>query len=76
VFERTADGRTLEFETGPQPGTFRDTETGSIWRMNGAATSGPLDGTQLEQVPHDDQFWFALAAFYPRVEIRASGESR
>ena len=38
--------------------------------MSGEATAGPLAGTQLEQVPHDDQFWFALAAFFEDAEIR------
>jgi hypothetical protein len=70
VFERTADGRTLEFESRPQTGPVRDEQTGSTWSMSGEATSGPLAGTRLEQIPHDDQFWFAVAAFYPRVEIR------
>jgi hypothetical protein len=70
VFERTARGRTLEFEAGPKGGTFRDTQTGSIWNLGGVATAGPLRGTELRQVPHDDQFWFALAAFFPDAEIR------
>ena len=70
VFERVAGGRTLEFERGPDAGTFRDSETGSIWDMSGRAISGALKGTRLEQVPHDDQFWFALAAFFEDAEIR------
>jgi hypothetical protein len=70
IFERVADGRTLSFERGSKPGTFRDRETGSTWDMGGRATSGPLQGERLDQVQSDDQFWFALAAFFPRVEIR------
>jgi hypothetical protein len=70
VFERVADGRTLTFGRGPDPGTFADRETGSVWNMAGDATSGPLAGSELEQVPHDDQFWFALAAFFRDAEIR------
>jgi hypothetical protein len=70
VFERVADGRTLTFEPGPEPGTFEDAETGSVWDMSGRASSGPLGGAKLEQVPHDDQFWFALAAFFSGAEIR------
>jgi len=27
-------------------------------------------GTRLKQIPHDDQFWFALAAFFKDAEIR------
>jgi hypothetical protein len=70
VFSRVIDGRTLTFAAGPERGAFRDQETGSRWDLRGRATSGPLRGERLEQIPHDDQFWFALAAFYPNVEIR------
>lgn len=70
VFSREVDGRTLTFAAGPERGTFRDLETGSRWDLRGRATAGPLRGKRLEQIPHDDQFWFALAAFYPRAEIR------
>jgi Protein of unknown function (DUF3179) len=70
VFERIVDGRVLEFEPGREPGTFRDSQTGSTWDMSGRATAGALEGARLEQVPHDDQFWFALAAFFEDAEIR------
>ena len=70
VFERTAEGHTLTFRPGGEPGEFRDAETGSRWSMSGVATAGPLEGTRLERVPHDDQFWFALAAFFEDAEIR------
>lgn len=70
VFERRAGGRELSFEPGPDPGTARDRETGSIWDITGRATSGPLQGAELRQIPSDDQFWFAIAAFVPDVEIR------
>jgi Protein of unknown function (DUF3179) len=70
VFQRRTGGRTLEFEPGPAEGTFRDAQTASTWNMSGEATAGPLSGTRLEQVPHDDQFWFALAAFFADAEIR------
>jgi hypothetical protein len=70
VFDRRADGRELTFEPVPEPGTARDLETGSVWDITGRAISGPLEGSELEQVPSDDQFWFAIAAFVPEVEIR------
>jgi Protein of unknown function (DUF3179) len=70
VFVRSVDGRELEFEPGAEAGTFRDTRTGSTWDMSGRATAGPLEGARLEQVTHDDQFWFALAAFFEDAEIR------
>ena len=70
VFERTLDGRELEFEPGPEAGSFRDVQTGSTWDMTGRATAGRLEGTRLEQIPHDDQFWFAVAAFFEDPEVR------
>jgi Protein of unknown function (DUF3179) len=70
VFSRAVKGRTLRFEPGAAPGTFRDAQTGSSWSMTGVATEGPLQGKRLEQVPHDDQFWFALAAFFDDADIR------
>jgi hypothetical protein len=70
IFEGRVAGRDLSFAPGPAPGTFRDRETGSTWDMSGRATAGPLAGTRLRQVAHDDQFWFALAAFFPEAEIR------
>ena len=70
VFSRRAAGRTLGFEPGPEPGTFRDSQTGSIWGMNGRAITGPLRGERLAQLVSDDQFWFALAAFFPEAQVR------
>lgn len=70
VFERRADGQVLDFEAGPEPGTFTDTQTGSTWNASGKATAGELEGTQLEQLPSDDQFWFAIAAFIEDPDIR------
>jgi Protein of unknown function (DUF3179) len=70
IFDRRLRGRTLTFEDGPRPATFRDHQTGSTWSMSGRATDGPLNGEHLKQVPSDDQFWFALAAFFPHPDIR------
>lgn len=70
VFESRVDGRTLDFRPGGDTATFRDRQTGSTWNMSGAATGGELEGTQLDQVAHDDQFWFAVAAFFEDPEIR------
>ena len=70
VFNRSLDGRQLSFEPGERRGVFRDHQTGSSWTMTGRAVAGPLSGSRLRPLRHDDQFWFALAAFYPRAEIR------
>lgn len=70
VFDRRAAGRALSFRPGPNAGLFRDVETGSTWGMDGRAAEGPLAGEQLAQLVSDDQFWFALAAFFPDAEVR------
>jgi Protein of unknown function (DUF3179) len=70
VFDRTVRGRTLSFQAGSGPGEVRDRETGSTWDLSGRATAGPLAGARLGQIPHDDQFWFALAAFHEHPDIR------
>lgn len=70
VFDRRLGGRTLRFDAGPDPGTFVDAQTGSTWEITGEAITGPLAGRALTVVPSDDQFWFALAAFFPDAEIR------
>lgn len=71
VFERAIGGRTLTFEAGPDTGTFRDEETGSTWNFSGEAVSGELEGERLTPIPSDDQFWFALAAFFEDPDIRS-----
>ena len=70
VFDRRVDGRTLSFEADSRPGLVRDRQTGSLWDMSGNAVEGDLAGSRLRRVAADDQFWFAIAAFYTDVEIR------
>jgi hypothetical protein len=70
VYERTVDRRTLTFRPGSAHREVRDRETGSTWDLSGRAIAGPLAGARLRQLPHDDQFWFALAAFFPDADIR------
>jgi Protein of unknown function (DUF3179) len=70
VFDRRVGDRTLTFRRGTAANEVIDGQTGSRWDLRGRAISGPLAGARMEQVPHDDQFWFALAAFYERPDIR------
>jgi len=70
VFDRRVAGRTLSFAPGPRPGASRDSATGSTWGMDGRASAGPLRDEALARLVSDNQFWFALAAFFPRAEVR------
>ncbi len=70
VFERSVDGRLLDFQPNPDdPATFLDAQTQSVWNIFGSARSGPLAGTQLTPVVHANHFWFAWAAFQPDTVV-------
>lgn len=67
AFDPVARGRTLRFSPAGQ-GLFRD-QTGTTWNIAGRAIAGPLRGMQLRPLRHDEQFWFALAAFLPQARL-------
>jgi hypothetical protein len=69
VFDRRLGGRMLTFRSGPQTGAFTDTTPGSMWDITGTAIAGPLRGRHLATVRHDEQYWFALAAFVPNATL-------
>jgi hypothetical protein len=74
VFERTIDGRRLEFfqktDTGLQ---LIDAETGSIWNFEGKAITGPLAGRQLKKVFVLEDFWFDWRIYHPNTTIYELG---
>ena len=67
AFDPRVDGRALGFERREEG--FVDRETGSRWDIAGRAVAGDLADERLEPVRHDQQFWFALAAFVPDARI-------
>ena len=68
AFSSEVDGQRLSFRTSATG--FIDGQTGSDWRLDGLATSGPLAGRQLEQVTSSFvSFWFAWAAFFPETVL-------
>jgi hypothetical protein len=64
VYDPRVDGRSLTFRASGRT-QFSDRETGSRWSLAGLAIEGPLKGTRLSALPHQDAFWFAWAAFQP-----------
>jgi hypothetical protein len=72
VFRPNAGGQQLTLEPDGDE-QFTDVETGSTWSVTGQAVSGPLEGTVLERVPHDDTFWFVQFAFRPETRVAARG---
>jgi hypothetical protein len=63
VFLPDAAGQALTFAA--EGSGFVDDETGSTWNVFGKAIGGPLEGTELEPVPHLDTFWFAWFSYNP-----------
>ncbi|CAN5178092.1 DUF3179 domain-containing protein [soil metagenome] len=68
VFRPVAEGRELTLVPDGDD-RFRDEETASIWTVLGEAVDGPLAGTQLERVAHDNTFWFVQYAFRPDTRV-------
>jgi hypothetical protein len=67
AFDRRLGSRVLSFTR--RGGRIVDRQTGSEWDITGAARDGPLGGRRLRPVRHDEQFWFALAAFVPQARV-------
>jgi Protein of unknown function (DUF3179) len=67
AFERTVDGRKLEFfrKAGEATPQLVDAETGSEWGFDGKATSGPLVGRQLQKVAVLEDYWFDWRIYHP-----------
>lgn len=61
VYERAAFGGAVRPDPS-DPGRFTGAD-GTVWDVAGRAVSGPRAGERAERVAHDQQFWFALAAF-------------
>jgi hypothetical protein len=71
AFERTVEGRRLEFFQKTDGGGFQliDAETGSTWNFEGKATSGPLVGKQLKKVFVLEDYWFDWRLYHPDTRI-------
>ena len=64
------DGTLLSFEPGETLEVAIDTQTKSEWDIfTGTATSGPLKGTQLTQIPITYAFWFGWADYHPEGTV-------
>lgn len=61
-------GQTLTFNR-MEDDRFEDQQTGTTWSLLGVGLDGPLAGTQLELVPHRNEFWFAWQAFFPDAPV-------
>jgi hypothetical protein len=72
AFDPRVRGRALRFAADGRD-RFRDLQTGSSWDVTGRALAGPMRGARLRPQRHDEQFWFALAAFVPHARLLTRG---
>ena len=71
AFERTVDGRRLEFFQKTEGDGFQliDLETNSTWNFEGKATAGPLAGRQLKKVFVLEDYWFDWRLYHADTRI-------
>ncbi|MGH7477288.1 MAG: DUF3179 domain-containing protein [Longimicrobiales bacterium] len=68
AYEVVVDGERLSFHV--DGGRILDEETGSVWRVDGQATEGPLRSQRLRPVAEAYvAYWFAWQAFHPDTEL-------
>ena len=76
AFERSVDGRKLEFLLKPNTSAFAmvDAETGSEWDFTGKATGGQLAGRQLKKVSILNDYWFDWMTYNPKTLVYKLGD--
>jgi hypothetical protein len=68
-FAAQVRGETLAFSVDPTTNEVRDVD-GSVWDLtSGRCLSGPLVGTELEDVAVTPVYWFAWSSFYPNTQV-------
>ena len=76
AFERTVDGRKLEFFVKPNSGPLImvDAETGTEWDFTGKAIGGQLNGRQLKKISILNDYWFDWTTYNPRTTVYQLGD--
>jgi hypothetical protein len=76
AFERTIDGRKLEFFVKPNVSPLRmvDAETASEWDFAGKAVGGPLAGRELARVAVLEDYWFDWKTYNPNTKVYLLGD--
>ena len=69
AFERTIDGRRMEFFQKTDGFQLLDAETSSTWNFEGKATSGPLAGRELKKVFVLEDYWFDWRIYHPDTAV-------
>ena len=67
VFSRSMQGRDLYFTLDKNQAQLTDTNTHSIWNLNGVCTSGIFKDAQLESLSAYQEFWHSWEQFHPNT---------
>ena len=67
VFDRNVDGRSLWFTHDPDNQMLSDSNTHSLWNMEGRCISGILKDKQLQAIPAYQEFWHSWKQFHPNT---------
>ena len=75
VFDRTVDGRKLEFFVKPDASPLRlvDSDSGSEWDFAGSAIAGSMSGKQLKKLALLNDYWFDWKTYNPKTTIYQLG---
>jgi hypothetical protein len=78
AFERTLDGRRLEFFQKTENRAvvcpeLIDAETASTWNFEGKAVAGPLAGRQLKKIFVLEDYWFDWRIYHPETSVYSIG---
>lgn len=65
AWKRDVDGQTLNFVAGEIADVIKDTNTGSLWNMDGICIEGVLKDKRLVVVPAYQEFWHSWKYFHP-----------
>jgi hypothetical protein len=65
VFSRRIAEQTLQFTKSSGSNLFTDTNTHSVWNMEGLCVNGPLKDRQLQSVRAYQEFWHSWKQFHP-----------
>jgi len=67
AFSRLLQGQTLSFTLDKTLSHLTDTNTHSIWNLNGYCISGPFKDNQLETLAAYQEFWHSWKQFHPNT---------
>lgn len=65
VWNRIVNGQSLRFVQDSSHNLIKDSNTGSVWNMDGVCIEGPLKGQRLLNVRASQEFWHSWQRFHP-----------